>query len=539
MRSCAACLALLIFLPVAIATPSRAAWSGTQADQMISFDDNEYARAVQVVLDAHETLHAFWGEDAPSLRELHYGRSTDHGASWSSTGADRMISFPDGNELYSACAAASNPSEEVVIVVWSEEDQGAREVHYGVSTDGGEAWSCQSSDLILSSPSSTAHSMTPSITCDADGSWHVVWHQEAPGGVAEVHYSRSQDNGATWSGTAGDRVISFPDGQPAIDPQITTDGSNLYVVWREKNEADVPCVHVGVSTDGGYTWSSSAADRVISQPVVLMTDIAIAASPLWAGMGVHVVYRASHNTASPYYYEIYASSSHDQGQSWTGETTQTPVSHDEGAGRSASNPDIFVGGMMGACAVWDEADDITGTKEQHFSMLDWYGWSGGVADSIISFPDDENGYRPSITGTQWVTGVERGRETPVLWVAWTEFAGGTPDNYEVHLSILSTAQGAVSGELSSGAWSVRTVPSPSIGEARFEFALPQAGAIAIEIFGPSGRLVRRLRAGPGSGDHLSVGWDGRDARGRRLESGVYLARVMTPWGTRRLPLVRL
>jgi len=57
-------------------------WSGTLADQVVSFDDNEYARAVQVLVTGSEEMHAFWGEDAPSVREIHYGRSTDHGPTW-------------------------------------------------------------------------------------------------------------------------------------------------------------------------------------------------------------------------------------------------------------------------------------------------------------------------------------------------------------------------------------------------------------------------------------------------------------------------
>lgn len=527
------CLFLLVAWAAILGSSFAAAeeWTGIPADQVISYDDNEYARAVQIAYsDAASSLHVLWGEDAPSVRELHYGRSIDEGATWTSEGGDRPISFPDGHALYEECDVAVALGGQLV-VVWSEDADATREVHFGASLDDGLSWSCATGDRVLSDPTSAIDTSVPSIACDPSGTFHVVWHQIAPGGVAEVHYGRSADNGATWTSQAGDRVISFPDGRPALNPVITASGNMLYVVWRENDASGLPRIHLGNSADGGVTWSSETGDREISPAATIMTDCDVSAAIFTAENGIACVYRASFDTAAPYHYEIFATCSFDAGQTWTGESLLTPVSHDEGGGRSASNPAVFVSDNGSGYCVWDEEDDAAGTQEQHVSI--WGGgWSGAGQDEIISFPDGEDGYRPSVSGTYSVT-LDGGRGLPAAAVAWTEFTGGAIDNYEVHLSILPMSGGAVPepGRLETGL--VRIEPSVGHGDVRFALAPELSGAVTVDIFDAQGRRLRSLL-----GDASGLRWDGTDAGGRALSAGRYVARVRTVRGDERLGLLR-
>lgn len=71
-------------------------------------------------------------------------------------------------------------------------------------------------------------------------------------------------------------------------------------------------------------------------------------------------------------------------------------------------------------------------------------------------------------------------------------------------------------------------PNPFTASTRIRFALPAAGLVRLDVFDVSGRLVERLLE-----THLPAGanevtWDGRDARGRSVPSGVYLFRLETP-----------
>jgi hypothetical protein len=70
-----------------------------------------------------------------------------------------------------------------------------------------------------------------------------------------------------------------------------------------------------------------------------------------------------------------------------------------------------------------------------------------------------------------------------------------------------------------------TAPNPARDVVAIRYALPRASAVRIEVFDPAGRRVRALdRAEAAPGTHVSS-WDGRDARGRRLPSGVYFVRL--------------
>jgi hypothetical protein len=529
-------LPLLLLVAWTAGDAPAADWSGATADQMISFDDNEYARAVQLILDEGSgVLHAFWSEDAPSVRELHYGRSTDLGETWSCAASDRIISFPDGKAFFEE-QDVDLTHLGTIVVVWSEDVDATREVHYGISADGGATFSCETQDLVLSDLSTAVDTGVPSVAVDGNLAYHVVW-QQVVGGVAEVHYSRSTDGGATWSGTSGDRIISFPDGNGAITPKIMVgEGDRLIVVWRENGDAGTPVIHVGISDDGGDTWSSEVADREISQPVRLMTDLAAAAIPYWAGPdgNLHVVYAASFDEASPFHYEVYATSSTDNGDTWTGETVTTAVSHDEDHTRSAHNPDVFASACSGVIAAWDEEEDVAGTNEQHVSIFDGVSWSGAAADEIISFPDGEDGYRPSVVGAQGIAApplAGRG-EASDTWVAWTEFAGDATDNYEVHVSgARLCAVDAVPPMHPGDRLRLRAVPNPSRSAVELRLETPfDGGAVVVEVFDVDGRRVRRLAGETDAGGAARIAWDARDARGWRVPMGVYWARAEFPGG---------
>ncbi len=70
------------------------------------------------------------------------------------------------------------------------------------------------------------------------------------------------------------------------------------------------------------------------------------------------------------------------------------------------------------------------------------------------------------------------------------------------------------------------------GEVAVRFAVPAASPVDLRVHDVSGRLVRHLVHRPvGAGLH-EVRWDGRDAAGARVGSGVFFVRLTTPAGER-------
>jgi len=68
-------------------------------------------------------------------------------------------------------------------------------------------------------------------------------------------------------------------------------------------------------------------------------------------------------------------------------------------------------------------------------------------------------------------------------------------------------------------------PNPFNPTTLLSYRLPAAGALRLTLHDAQGRLLRELETGwREAGEHRAV-WDGRDAAGRALPSGVYLARL--------------
>ncbi len=71
---------------------------------------------------------------------------------------------------------------------------------------------------------------------------------------------------------------------------------------------------------------------------------------------------------------------------------------------------------------------------------------------------------------------------------------------------------------------LRVVRTPE-GLCRFDYSLAERQRVQLDLFDGQGRRLGRLFAGPREAGSASFRWDGRDGKGRRLASGVYLVRL--------------
>ena len=69
-------------------------------------------------------------------------------------------------------------------------------------------------------------------------------------------------------------------------------------------------------------------------------------------------------------------------------------------------------------------------------------------------------------------------------------------------------------------------PNPSVGTASISYTIDRQAAVSVDVYDVRGRNLRRLAAGDRetAGAHV-LEWDGRDAAGRDVPSGVYFVRV--------------
>lgn len=82
-------------------------------------------------------------------------------------------------------------------------------------------------------------------------------------------------------------------------------------------------------------------------------------------------------------------------------------------------------------------------------------------------------------------------------------------------------------------------PNPAAGVVTLRYLLPAAGEARLTLHDLAGREVVALAAGPHAAGAHVVRWDGRDAHGRAVAPGVYLARLVTRDGERHARIARV
>lgn len=157
-----------------------------------------------------------------------------------------------------------------VYVSWNDNILGGPGCIYLVqSTDGGKSFTPERCVLRIDAASwnGDAEYRTPTIPQLAvdrsqgstRGNLYLVW-QDKSDGDPDVRFSRSLDQGATWSEPVRLNDDAVGNGKGQNFPAIAVDASNgwVHVVWYDRRDDDenrLLNVYYAVSKDGGATWS--------------------------------------------------------------------------------------------------------------------------------------------------------------------------------------------------------------------------------------------------------------------------------------------
>jgi hypothetical protein len=110
--------------------------------------------------------------------------------------------------------------------------------------------------------------------------------------------------------------------------------------------------------------------------------------------------------------------------------------------------------------------------------------------------------------------------------------GGTYQGPDIPCGPNSCPPSSVEGEsVGVSSLSLHSAPNPTTGDISIEYRLPVASTVTLEVFSAGGTLVRRVEEGKTSAGSHALRWDGLDASGHTVPSGVYLARITTPGGS--------
>jgi len=70
-------------------------------------------------------------------------------------------------------------------------------------------------------------------------------------------------------------------------------------------------------------------------------------------------------------------------------------------------------------------------------------------------------------------------------------------------------------------------PNPFNPETQIAYQLPEAGRVSLQVYNLLGQQVRELVSGAHDAGFYRVNWDGKDAMGRSVASGIYFTRMQS------------
>lgn len=196
--------------------------------------------------------------------DIYFARSTDNGVSWTAPAFLDPLATSDIGDDYAPRIATDEQGNWLVVWMTDDDREGgvssAFDIAASRSTDGGTTWQ----NSILVNNGGVADEISdnaPHVATDGLGNWVVTWQSTNDlGGTIgvdiDVLFSRSTDNGATWSSDSPLNSDATADSRADQTPQIVANGQGSWVaVWSKSNGPDID-LFTTRSLDNGVSWTS-------------------------------------------------------------------------------------------------------------------------------------------------------------------------------------------------------------------------------------------------------------------------------------------
>ena len=328
-------------------------------------------------------------------------------AGWTGADADQIISYFPGTTLdfLSRFPRIAAGEDGLLYSVWV---QGKTlipyEIYFSKSTDNGRTWSNTDFDQMISADDGEGTIVSGErpvgLAVNSLGHAFVVWAESLTDAGWEIMFVKTTDGGASWVHSDTDFPLSFIGGTRANEPKIAVDhNDNLHAVWHQTSPDGSAEIYYGFSTDEGDTWTSQSADQIISFP-----------------NGFHALYPElavdNNNTVYVVWKEqetsdinsaaVYFGKKASGESHFTSETADFPISL---AHRSTTTPAVAIGPDNSISVAYEARNDVGGSYKGaiYFTRSSDGGatWSGLTSEVNVDLDplDDTSSTDPSLVVT--------------------------------------------------------------------------------------------------------------------------------------------
>lgn len=271
--------------------------------------------------------------------------SADNGVTWT---APVLLSPTAEEGFFFAEPSIVTDRAGTWIVAWGSRDTlggtigNDADVFYSVSTDNGATWT---PGALLNSNAATddGNDERPRLATDEAGNWMAVWTSRSTlgdtiGPDRDIFAVRSIDNGATWTAPTAINFPAFADDLDDSWPAVATDNAGTWVVVYNQFLGTTGVLRTIRTTDFGFSWSA---------PKTINTTLGDALPAIASGgPGLFITTHTNLNTN--------INRSIDGGENWTGRPVSGSIAGTQGRAQIATD------GVGGWVVVWSTRIDPDG-----------------------------------------------------------------------------------------------------------------------------------------------------------------------------------
>lgn len=404
------------------------------------------------------------------------------------------------------------------IVAWIDFRSGNYDIYaQRIRADGVPLWTTNGVAVC----SDGSHQWDPVTVGDDCGGAIIVWRDERPAAYSDIYAQRIDSTGAALWTADGIALCSDAKNQGGHD--AATDMAGGAIVCWHTGDGSAPSRDVyaqKVDESGALLWGTGGvvvcADTMGQERPRIATDGAGGAIVAWYD------YRSC---IYNYYSDVYAQRLSSGGIClWA--SCGVPVC-------TAPNPqtavEIAPNGTGGAGIVWED-----GRFSERESCI-----FGEIVDADGTCLWGASGFPVCIDydRQQWPRVASDGRGGGIF--IWHDMRGGS----DVYAQRLNLSFGPLSGDETPPvrrAFLAQNVPNPFNPGTTIGFGLAERGHVSLRVYDASGRLVATLLDEVRPAGNFTAAWDGRNAYGGTVTSGVYFYRLVVGEfvETRRMVLLR-